>query len=539
MRIRLIAALMSLALMVSLFAGCYTYEEVVEEVITNPSQVTESKKDDAASKTSSKKTSSKKTSSKKTTSKKTTSNTISTSKNPTYSYPTLERKVLYPSGWISNAVVMAKPSESETVELVNDHRYDNYTGYGTFGDELFSSLSKNVWNDNTSTIYDVIAGQYKFQGPTTLWPYGGYLEAAGAAYEYDETDTLYKDQYMKALRNVMRYEATTINKVYNVEEGTYLALTCYPGAPTAQLFYDDDIWIVKEFFHAYELGVHNEENPKEYLVKGQRMLKYICETAWDETWKGIQPGGLLWQDPNYDRNATPQKNSCINAPAAAAAVEYYLISGDETYLAHSEKIYAWAYAQLLDQDDHLMMDRYELVEGIPTLFSVKIPYNTGCMISASLGLYEAYKDKSPEDAELYYTDAKAFAQASIDRWLPEQNVVNNISEEHITNAWNYSGPWFCSYVAEGLKDMYELYESDKETYAELYDYVLPFRSAMALACTNRAYTEQGWFCLDLKSTDYPTKDEEKNIQVIEQSAIARMLFMAGTMFDDQVYKFDK
>lgn len=531
MRIRLIAALMSLVLMVSMFSGCYYYEEIVE--VTTPGEASSK----VTSAVSSKDTSSKKANSskKKTSSKKTTSK-ATTSKKDVYSYPALAMRPVFPDGWVSDYVLMEKPSDSSDTTVVEEDPgtspYDTQVGFGKYADQLITSLSEIVWNGDK--IYDLIAGEKAFGSPATLWPYGGYMEACGAAYEYDKTNALYETQYKKTLKNVMVYEATGVNDKWGAPAGTYLALTCWPGSATAEVFYDDDVWIAKEFLHAYKLGITDDGvKDVKYLTQATRMIKYICETGWEDTWKG---GGVLWMDPHYmgSGSSAPQKNTCINAPAADAAVDLYLETGDSAYLNHAKKIYGWVKGQLMDPEDHLMWDKFVNSEGNISTDKGKLPYNTGCMISAAVGLYEAEKALGATDAQDYLDDALAFADAGIEKWIPRTQALNNAGQLHWTNKIEGGTPWFQSYLAEGLVDIYHLSQNDAD-HADLASYAQPLRVALGLACQNRAFSKEGWFKNDLGALSNPA---DSDITVMQQSATARMLFMAGSLYDDQVYKAD-
>lgn len=532
MRIRLIAALMTMVLMVTVFAGCYTYDEVIEDPVESSTsqKVTSSK---PAASTSSKATSA--TSSKKVvvSNKPSTNNQNNgtTSKREVYSYPTIERKVLYPSGWVSKYVIMEKPSEDPGSSEVSDDGKNPfvtvdddgnrvyYSDFSSFGSQVLTSLSELVWNGDR--MYDVINGSDGPTGTATLWPYGSYLEACGAAYEFDPTNTLYKDQYERALRNVMQYNATNVNQIYGQPANTYLALNCFPGSTSSEVYYDDDVWIAKEWIHAYKVGMGDE-----YLTNAVRMMKYICETAWDETWKG---GGLLWQDPHYHTNNPVQKNTCINAPAADAAVDLYMITGDESFLEHSKKIYAWVKGQLMDPDDHLMMDKFVYSEGKITTDGGKLGYNTGCMISAAAGLYEAEKKNGAADAEDYLADAYGFAEAGIKRFIGRTYAFDRNGNFFWTNKFSGAGSnnvWFNSYMAEGIVDLYKLSQTDKDVDAE--KYIDAFHCAMAFACTNRNYSAAGWFNTDLGDLK---SAKSSDIAIMGQSATARMIFMMANIYE--------
>lgn len=535
MRIRLIAALMTMVLMVTVFAGCYTYDEVIEDPVESSTsqKVTSSKPAASTSSNATSATSSKKVvvSNKPTTNNQNNGNT---SKREVYSYPTIERKVLYPSGWVSKYVIMEKPSEDPTTsdEYPPDEGtslFDDYTNFASFGDQIIESLSKLIWNGDYQ--YGTIAGEGAPSGGTTLWPYGSYMEACGAAVEFDPTNTTYMKEYQKNLKNVMRFSATNVNQKYGVPADTYLAMNCVTNSINAEVYYDDDVWIAKEFLHAYKIGVTSDgDKDVNYLTLATRMIKYICETGWDETWKG---GGLLWMDYNkYPTDKTSRdKNSCINAPASDAAVDLYMITGDEAYLDHAKKIYGWVRGQLMDPSDHLMMDKFMYKDGKIETDGGKLAYNTGCMISAAAGLYEAEKKNGAADAVDYLEDAKAFAEAGINAFIPRTYATDRSGNYTWTNHISGSGDqnaWFVTYMAEGIVDLHELAENDPGA-LDAEQYTQALRTAMGYACSNRAYTADGWFRTQFGDMRPPRVKED--ITVMGQSATARMLFMLANVYE--------
>ena len=277
---RILAALMAMVLMVSVFAGCKTVttgEEPIED--SSVTAETSSKKASSSSKAS---TSSKK----KTSSKKTTTSQGDT----TIAGPQLRQRSLLPDGWIDPEtfrVVDTNTSEetsSGTIEDPGTSAYDNFTEYADPADTLFQALSSRVWRNDGKIWNDIVE---QSGDPITLWGYGAYLEAAGAAFAYDTSNSLYKSEYVKALANVMDYKSSDrVNTGRGAASGTYLALTCWPGGADAEIFYDDDVWVLKEYMHAYELL-----GDQTYMTNADKLLKYILETAWNTDW---QNGGLEW-----------------------------------------------------------------------------------------------------------------------------------------------------------------------------------------------------------------------------------------------------
>lgn len=509
---RILAALMAMVLMVSVFAGCKTVtteEEPIDE--SSVTAETSSKKPSSSSKAS---TSSKKpTSSKKaTTSKKTQQGTT------TIASPTLMDRYLYPDGWFSEPYQIVQVASSDDEEEGKDpgtSAYDNYTEYAAPAETLFQALASRVWR-NDGTIWNDIVEQSG--NPITLWGYGAYLEAAGAAYAYDTSNSLYKSEYEKALKNVMVYKSSDrVNTGRGAASGTYLALTCWPGGTDAEIFYDDDVWVLKEYLHAYEvLG------DQQYLTNADKMLKYILETSWNTDWRN---GGLEWMDRLYRGSGSEnvQKNTCINAPTMDAALEMYEITGStNSYLvSEAQKIFAWTNTNLVElyettDTDGNSVQRAHIYDKLVfnsaddiTVDKGELPYNHGMMIAGAARLYKATGDED------YLNYAKIFADSAYDKWLP-RSTFNG--EDDWGNPWrNCSNPWFNSYLVEGFLT---LEECDAETGKK---YVDGARNALAITCTYKNYGDgTGWFSSNWASTSAPAT---KDITVMNQSATARTLFM--------------
>lgn len=522
---RILAALMAMALMVSVFAGCRTVTTGEEEPIDEESSVTaevSSKKPATSSKAS---TSSKR---KRSSSKKTTTTQSQGTANNVV-IPDLMKETFYPNGWIdpTTYTVIAPSSSNNPTESTDDRTpdpgtsvYDGYTEYGTFADTLFQALSSRVWMPDGQRIWDDIVEQSG--NPITLWGYGAYLEATGAAYAYKKTDS-YKSEYEKALKNVMVYQSSDkVNTGRGAASGTYLALTCWPGGADSEIFYDDDVWVLKEYMHAYEL-LGNQD----YLTKADKMLKYILETSWNTTWAG---GGLEWMDRLYRGSGSEnvQKNTCINAPAMDATLEMYDITGgtNNYYVEEAQKIFSWTnsnlvqlYDKVIDQEAGTKAKRAYIYDKLVfngadniSLDKFELPYNHGMMIAAAARLYKATNDKD------YLDYAKIFADSAYDKWLPRNTFASN---SDWGNPWtNSSSPWFNSYLIEGFLTLEKCDASTGKKYVDA------AKNALAIACTYKNYGDgTGWFAANWSSTAAP---KAKEINVMNQSATARSLYMIAS-----------
>ncbi len=168
----------------------------------------------------------------------------------------------------------------------------------------------------------------------------------------------------------------------------------YEPAPTGgngnDKYYDDNAWLVITFAEAYE------------LTKDSRYLKRSIETqefvmsGWDDQ----RGGGIWWHEGHKDGS----KNTCINAPAAFGAL---VIARNHPKLApkmiaDAKRLVEWTNKTLQDPNG-LFWDNIKVETG--KINRGQLTYNSGLMMRANLGLYEATKD------EAYLTEAKRIAKA--------------------------------------------------------------------------------------------------------------------------------
>lgn len=546
MRKRLLAGMLALILMLSVFAGCKPVyvDEPTDDTTADASAAASSSKKASSSATSSS-TSSKKASS---SSKKSGSSTTTTEDGVTI--PNLTTKTFDPAGWIdpSTYVVIARASSIEESSSDSSSKpptwepwtqYDLYEGYGAVAEKTFDSLKSVAWSDS-GTIYGDLEDT-STSGATALWGYGAYLEAAGAAYEYDQTNDTYKTEYIKALENVSQYQSSDLASTGRGKAaGYYLAYNAIANASGSEVYYDDNVWIAKEFIHAYELL-----GDTSYLEKAQKVLTYIVDTSWNDSWGGKGgTGGLEWMDRLYMTSGSdaPQKNTCINAPTADACLEMYEIlkasgttdvygSDSSKYLAAAKKIYDWSLSNLMD---------YTLSDGVATVTNVydkiiyqsansieqhdsyQSTYNYGMMIAAGARLYKATGDQD------YLAIATALGDTALNRWLPRTTFSGYDGNpwESSTSSTPGSGscPWMNSYLVEGYLTLNEV----DSTIEENHHFIQAVRSALGITCTYQNYGDgSGWICGDWTSLKAPTY-KNGDITVMNQAASSRVLFMLAT-----------
>ncbi|MBD2870805.1 carbohydrate-binding protein [Paenibacillus arenilitoris] len=137
-------------------------------------------------------------------------------------------------------------------------------------------------------------------------------------------------------------------------------------------FNDDIMWWAMGSARAYQLT-----GEQRYLDKAKYYFDFVYDTQWDDEFAG---GGIWWLNSEHTT-----KNSCINFPAAQAAVYMYNITQDEHYLDAAVRIFSWGKTRL-SNGNGLIYDRIEVASGVQ---GGATHYNQGTYIGAAVGLYQA------------------------------------------------------------------------------------------------------------------------------------------------------
>jgi predicted alpha-1,6-mannanase (GH76 family) len=151
------------------------------------------------------------------------------------------------------------------------------------------------------------------------------------------------------------------------------------GRWTAHRRYNDDVmWMVLAFVRAY-------------AITGNEQLRDVARRNFDAVfargWSADLGGGLWWTS---DRN---EKNACVNAPAAIAAVRLAGALGRPAYLTKAKRLYAWVRRSLYDAQTGAVYDRvYRDGDGTTVVDRSTFTYNQGTFSGAGGLLYRATRD---------------------------------------------------------------------------------------------------------------------------------------------------
>lgn len=235
-------------------------------------------------------------------------------------------------------------------------------------------------------------------------------------------------------------------------------------------FFDDNIWVARNFLRAYEIFGDGW-----YLEEAIRVNNWVI-SGWNN-----ELGGLVWSEVGLSNNATEQHlerglsaNACgimVNAMLAG----YVEDTTEKAYYTEwAEKFYTFC------KKMQNLPESYDYWNGIHTVIvngkredgtvnRVHYSYNSGSMILADLYMYELTDDQTGKDA--YMDDAINTAAAA-------KKTFNMFDPGNLT--YYYSGdPWFAAILNEAY---YELLKYDKNL---ALDYLKSFDTNVKNAYRNR------------------------------------------------------
>jgi len=185
-------------------------------------------------------------------------------------------------------------------------------------------------------------------------------------------------------------------------------------------YYDDNEWMVRDYLEAYAAT-----RDSQFLDKARSTQRFVL-SGWDN----VLGGGIYW------RLNHQSKNTCSNAPAAAAALTLAHVGGDETQTAWAREICDWENNNLRDTNG-LYFDGMGLDGKIGRH---EFTYNTALMIIADIGLYHFSND--PADLKTI----RSTADAALAAWADPATGSLQKTED---------SPLFVQYLCEALLRTYD------------------------------------------------------------------------------------
>lgn len=258
------------------------------------------------------------------------------------------------------------------------------TDFAAYGREALTSLKRDFTLPNSALLGEDRTPSEPPKQVAFNWGVGVMLSALNAAARVDKSYEPWLREYTDAVQ------------VYWNDLGPVPGYDVLPTPKPVDRYYDDNAWMVMSLVEAYE----QLKDPK-YLDRAEASLKYVL-SGYDD----VLGGGIYWRESDK-----ASKNTCSNAPSAAAILAVYEHRKDPARLKLAQDIYAWTKRNLQDPEDKLMWDN--ISKDGKEIGKAKFTYNTGLMIRTAKHLYKITGDKS------YLKDAQEMEDASVRHWLPE------------------------------------------------------------------------------------------------------------------------
>lgn len=245
-----------------------------------------------------------------------------------------------------------------------------------------------------------------------------------------------------------------------------------PAAPDR--YYDDNAWMVLALVET--CGVLQD---KSILKQAEAALKFVLSGQDDKL-----GGGIYWRESDKK-----SKNTCSNAPSAAACLAVWEKTKDPGLLEMAKTLYAWTKGRLQDPTDLLFWDNVGLDGKVE---KTKWSYNTALMIRTAAMLYKATREGR------YAKEAEAMASASEKRWFVGGKVADAGRFAHLLlESWGYVPT--------------------------------PERREKAKAALEwlwrQGRNEQGYYGGQF---NHPPANDQKRFELIDQASAARAMFIFGS-----------
>jgi rhamnogalacturonyl hydrolase YesR len=282
-------------------------------------------------------------------------------------------------GWI-----LAITCAGGSITFAADSKSDSTAA--KYGEETLSHIHDGFYMPDRHLYREEVNGKSK--NPSWTWDASIQLGALCAAARLDP------EKYLPQVR-----EYATALASYRTTFNGKPAFDVNPGPKSSDRYYDDNAWICMSLLEAYEL-THDARSLE--LAKECYAFAIGCED--DQL-----GGGLYWHEGN-----TKSKNACTSGPSMLAALQFYRITKDESYLKTAERLYEWERKTLQDTDG-LVFDNISVPSG--QISKAKLTYNSGTLIRAAVELYQVTSDKA------YLDEAERVASAAADRFVRKEDGI--------------------------------------------------------------------------------------------------------------------
>lgn len=328
-------------------------------------------------------------------------------------------------------------------------------------------------------------------------------------------DAEQKEIFRKMINNFLCFRQSSPESLPNTESSTdtnpvkyHSARGTVVGLGSGDCFFDDNIWVARNYLRAYEIL-----GDEWYLEEAIRVNNWVL-SGWNE-----ELGGIVWSEVGLTANANEQHlERGLSANACSIIVNATLSQLAKTpedsrfYLEWAERFYEFC------KKMQNTPESYDYWNGIHTVYQngvakdgdinrVHYSYNSGSMILANLVLYDCAEDE--EKKSEYWNDAVKTAKAA-DKTF---RTYSASAEYHY-----YRGdPWFAAILNEAY---YELWLHGEESTTKYLDF---FTENVTSAYSNR--DEETGLCPYQATQKVTWKNNES--YVIHQTGFAEQAALAA------------
>lgn len=255
-----------------------------------------------------------------------------------------------------------------------------------------ASLAERVAQTFVKGSYAVNNYNDANQATASLWPYTEIVAMYNRLYAATK-DVTYKTKLEQAISGLAYYKGTS-NDPANTSK-YHSGRGSSTGGGYGTVFYDDNIWVAREFYEAYV----NTQNA-DYLKESVAIVNFIMAEGYEPELKGI-----YWdQDTQniYNGETSEGKGATINVCTTAPTImmlcklsDYITDTAKQAqYRTWATQMFSATYQNFRDVDTNCYYDRRSVVINEATkkkeyknIDTAIIPYNTACMVIAGVELY--------------------------------------------------------------------------------------------------------------------------------------------------------
>lgn len=423
---------------------------------------------------------------------------VKVEENKSITLPTVTKENYAFVGWFNGetnvGLIGASFTPSANVTL-KAHWSEDLPDYAAINFERSVEYAKKIkslyWNSDTKLSLLTPEG-----GKPYLWPFTEQVSMANGILQVmdkNHADRKFFEDYLAELIEGLRhYRVSEVNvgtgqswnnanhelAAFGVTDSTGNKYAIYSSGRNdgaidsksegfGSIFFDDNIWVVKEYYYAY-LNLGEEK----YLNEALNIVNWIIGEGYEST-KGLN--GIYWNwgakfmfSETMDDEVHASLNACSSAPTAMMLAKLYNVLSDndhkstygtlaETYLSRAQSIYEFCYSVLRDTSNNCLRDKVYLREGFKDLPESQriqltdgqvLGYNTGIFMTAGAELYKINAAANKTAVANLYKKRNTEVAAGADRNFANTQIVKG--------QYSYdSNSWFTSFLLEGFIDIAE------------------------------------------------------------------------------------